>query len=75
MRMSGGNLLGEWNRKDDQIAMVNRIFEMRMINMFITEEALESDAIRRGEQDKNQFARNGRLNMEREWMWRQSELY
>lgn len=75
MRMSGGNLLGEWNRKDDQIAMVNRIFEMRMLNMFITEESLKSDVFRHGEQDKNQFIRDGRLNMEREWMWRQSELY
>lgn len=60
-----GLMFGFLKEKDGQIAMANRIFEMRLLNMFITEESLKSDAFRHGEQDKSQFIRSGRLDMER----------
>lgn len=59
-----GLMFGFLKEKDGQIVMANRIFEMRMLNMFITEESLKSDAFRCGERDKNQFIQNGRLDME-----------
>lgn len=51
--------------KDDngRIIIANRIFEMSLMNMLITEEALKSDAFRTGDRDRNQFIRNGRLDM------------
>ena len=60
-----GLMFGFLKEKDGQIAIANRIFEMRMLNMFITEEALQSEEYRRGQNDRNQFLRDGRLDMER----------
>lgn len=60
-----GCMFGFLKEKDGQVIMANRIFEMRMLNKFITEEALKSDAFRCGECNKNQFIRDKRLNMER----------
>ena len=70
-----GLMFGYLKEDDRHIIVANRIFEMSLMNMLIAEESLKSDAFRHGEQDKNQFIRDGRLDMEREWMWRQSELY
>ena len=42
-----GVMFGFLKEKDGQVIMANRIFEMRMLNMFIAEEALRSDAFRR----------------------------
>lgn len=50
--------------KDGQVVMSNRIFEMRMLNMFITEESLKSDVFQQGQRDKNLFIKNARLDME-----------
>ena len=44
--------------------MSNRIFEMRMLNMFIAEEAVKSEEYSQGQRDRNQFITNARLNME-----------
>ncbi len=60
-----GCMFGFLKEKDGQVVMANRIFEMRMLNKFITEEALKSDAFRRGERDRNQFITDKGLNMER----------
>lgn len=60
-----GLMFGFVKNKNGQMIIANRIFEMRLLNMFITEESLKSDAFRCGERDKNQFIGNGRLNMER----------
>lgn len=51
--------------KDDngRIVIANRIFEMCLMNMLITEESLKSEAYRLGDRDRNRFIRNGRLNM------------
>ncbi len=59
-----GLMFGFLKEKGGQVVVANRIFEMRLLNMFITEEALKSDAFRCGERDKNQFIADGRLNME-----------
>lgn len=59
-----GVMFGYLKEKDNQIAISNRIFEMLLLNMFIAEEALDSEAYKAGLRDKNQFIRNGRLDME-----------
>lgn len=59
-----GLMFGFVKNKNGQIIIANRIFEMRLLNMFITEESLKSDAFRCGEREKNQFIQNDRLNME-----------
>lgn len=63
--ISVGIMFGFLKEKDGQVVMSNRIFEMRMLNMFLAEEALKSDAYRCGERDKKQFIQNARLDMER----------
>lgn len=55
------NFLKEENGR---IVVANRIFEMRLLNMFITEEAVKSEAYRCGSLDRNQFICNGRLDMD-----------
>lgn len=47
-----------------QVVISNRIFEMRMLNMFIAEEALDSDAFLRGQCDKNLFVKDAILDMD-----------
>lgn len=59
-----GRMFGFLKEEKGQVLVANRIFEMRLLNMFITEEAVESEAYQRGEHDKNQFLRNHRLDME-----------
>ena len=60
-----GLMFGYLKENDGRIVVANRIFEMSLMNMLITEESLKSDAFRCGERDKNQFIADGRLNMER----------
>lgn len=50
--------------ENGKIVVANRIFEMRLLNMFITEEAVRSEAYRCGSLDRNQFVRNGKLDMD-----------
>ena len=45
-------------------AIVNRIFEMRLLNMFIAEEASKSTAFQYGERDRNQFIKDGHLKLD-----------
>ena len=42
----------------------NRIFEMRLYNLFLAEEEISSGISSKGVLDKNQFVQNGVLNME-----------
>ena len=58
-----GLMFGFLKEQDGRLAVANRIFEMRILNLFITEESLRSDAFRSGDRDRNQFIRNGRLDM------------
>lgn len=52
--------------KDDagQVAIANRIFEIWFYNLFIAEEAINSETYHAGQQNKSQFIRNGELDME-----------
>ncbi|MCI9142610.1 MAG: 9-O-acetyl-N-acetylneuraminate esterase, partial [Lachnospiraceae bacterium] len=60
-----GLMFGFLKDKDGQMFIANRIFEMRLMNLFITEESVRSDVFRQGQSDMNQFIRNGRLDMDR----------
>lgn len=60
-----GLMFGYLKEDNGRLIVANRIFEMSLMNMLITEESLKSDAFRCGERDKNQFIRNGRLDMDR----------
>ena len=50
--------------KDGQIVLSNRIFEMYLMNLFITEESLENTVFHQGERDRSRFLSDGRLNMD-----------
>ena len=62
--ISLGIMFGYLKEQNGYITVSNRIFEMGMLNMFITEEALNSDAFQRGQYDKNLFIKDSRLDME-----------
>lgn len=47
-----------------QVEVSNRIFEMRMLNMFIAEEFVNSSAFQYGENNKPQFIKGNRLDMD-----------
>lgn len=59
-----GLMLGYLREKNNLVAIANRIFEMRLLNLFITEAAAESSAYEAGAHDSDRFIRNGRLDME-----------
>lgn len=59
-----GMMFGFLKEENGYIAVANRIFEMGMLNMFIAEEAIESDAYQYGERDRNQFVKDQRLDMD-----------
>lgn len=52
--------------KDDagQVAISNRIFEIWFYNLFIAEEAINSDTYQAGQKNKNQFVDENGLNLE-----------
>ncbi|MBP3609069.1 MAG: helix-turn-helix domain-containing protein [Lachnospiraceae bacterium] len=52
--------------KDDagQVAISNRIFEIWFYNLFIAEEAMNSDTYQAGQKNKNQFVDENGLNLE-----------
>lgn len=53
--------LKDW---DGRVVVANRIFEMRMLNMFIAEEAINSGAFQYGENHQPQFIKENRLDMD-----------
>ena len=63
--VSMGLMFGFLKEKEEQVVVANRIFEMRLLNMFIAEEAVSSDMFSLGENSKNQFVKDNRLDMER----------
>lgn len=63
--VSIGLMFGFLKEKENQVVVANRIFEMRMLNMFIAEEASDSGMFSFGESSKNQFVKDNRLDMER----------
>nr|WP_321152783.1 ATP-binding protein [uncultured Acetatifactor sp.] len=60
-----GIMFGFLREKDGRVVIANRVFEMRLLNLFITEEALKSDSFQCSEYDKPRFIQSGRLDMKR----------
>ena len=48
-----GVMFGFLKEENGRVVIANRIFEMRLLNMFITEEAVKSEAYRYGSLDRN----------------------
>lgn len=59
-----GVMFGFLKDENGHVVVANRIFEMGLLNLFMTEEAVGSEAFRYGERDKNVFLKGGRLNMD-----------
>lgn len=57
-------MLGFIKDVNGTIAIANRIFEMRLYNLFLSEEEINSRIFNVGARDKNQFIRNGMLDMQ-----------
>lgn len=62
--ISMGVMFGFLKDRGSQVIVSNRIFEMRMLNMFVSEESVNSSAFRYGENHKPQFVNEAGLNME-----------
>ena len=63
--VSLGTMFGFLKEKDGQVVVANRIFEMYLLNLFVSEESIQSDVFKRGQSDMNQFIQNDRLDMDR----------
>lgn len=63
--VSFGTMFGYITNKNGYVAVANRIFEMRLYNFFLAEEQLTSEVYLEAQKDKNQFIRNGMLDMDR----------
>ena len=59
-----GTMFGFIKEKNGQVVIANRIFETRLYNLFLSEELTNSIIYQSGERDKNQFIKNGVLDME-----------
>ena len=59
-----GCMFGFLKEENGQVIVANRIFEMYLLNLFVAEDSLESDAFRQGQSDKNQFIKNHKLDMD-----------
>lgn len=59
-----GIMFGFLKECNGQVVMANRIFEMRLLNMFIAKESINSDVFWQGQSDSPQFIKNNRLDME-----------
>lgn len=57
-------MLGFIKEVDGTVAIANRIFEMRLYNLFLSEEEINSRIFTVGVRDKNQFVHNGMLDMQ-----------
>lgn len=62
--VSIGLMFGFLKEKDGHVEIANRIFEMYLLNLFMTEEAVRSDVYSKGESDRIQFIKNDRLDMD-----------
>lgn len=59
-----GVMFGFIKEEQGNIAVANRIFEMWMYNLFLTEDVVRSEIYQRAALHKNQFIVNGQLDME-----------
>ena len=59
-----GAMFGFITERDGHAVVANRIFETRLYNLFLSEEVTKSITYQTGELEKNQFIKNGMLDME-----------
>ena len=59
-----GLMFGYFKDDNGRITIANRIFEMYLLNLFIAEDSIKSEIYLSGQDDKNQFIRQGRLDMD-----------
>ncbi len=62
--VSLGVMFGFIKEENGYIALSNRIFEMGLLNMFITEEAVGSEVFSCGQRDRNRFIKGAKLDMD-----------
>ncbi len=62
--VSMGRMFGFLTEKNGQVAIANRIFEMYLLNLFMTEEAGRSEIYAKGDRDGTGFIRENRLDMD-----------
>lgn len=62
--MDIGIMFGFLREENHVVAIANRIFEIFFYNLFISEQALQSTIYQKGDEDKKQFLKNGKLNMD-----------
>ncbi len=63
--IGSAQMFGFIKNEDGSVAISNRIFETMLYDVFLSEEALGSEIYNSALKDKNQFVKNGRLNMRR----------
>lgn len=59
------SMFGYVVKRDGCVQVANRIFEMRLYQLFLSEEELTNAIGNEAERDRNQFIQDGRLDMER----------
>lgn len=62
--VSIGVMFGFLTERNGQVAIANRIFEMYLLNFFMTKEAIDNEVFIKGGSDRIQFIKNHRLNMD-----------
>lgn len=62
--VSIGVMFGFLTEENGHVAIANRIFEMYLLNLFMTKEAVKSKVYAKGGSDRIQFIKNNRLDME-----------
>lgn len=59
-----GVMFGFIKEENGYVAIANRIFEMYLLNLFISEESIKSDIFLYGQDNKSQFISGSKLNMD-----------
>ncbi|MCD7714879.1 MAG: hypothetical protein LUI39_00305 [Lachnospiraceae bacterium] len=59
-----GEMFGFLKEKDGTVCVSNRIFEMKLYNLYLSEEETDTKMFTTAEMEKNQFVVGGRLQMD-----------
>ncbi|MCD7761954.1 MAG: AAA-like domain-containing protein [Lachnospiraceae bacterium] len=63
-RIRIGEMFGFLKERDGQVCVSNRIFEMKLYNLFLSEDETETRMFTAADSEKSQFIRGGHLQME-----------
>lgn len=63
-RIRIGEMFGFLKERDGLVSVANRIFEMKLYNLFLSEEETDTKMFTAAEMEKNLFVRDGHLQME-----------